>query len=101
MFCPECKVLMFPKEGKMICKKCGAEQAMGDSGPQTIVEKRREKEEMAILGQDVSTLPTARAECDKCGNKNAYWIMRQTRASDEPETRIYRCTECNHTWREY
>ncbi|MFQ5553256.1 MAG: transcription factor S, partial [Thermoplasmata archaeon] len=37
----------------------------------------------------------------KCGNFEAMWYMRQTRASDEPETRIYRCTRCSHTWREY
>ncbi|MCJ2562923.1 MAG: transcription factor S, partial [Candidatus Thermoplasmatota archaeon] len=29
------------------------------------------------------------------------WQLRQTRAADEPETRIYRCTKCSHTWREF
>ena len=40
-------------------------------------------------------------ECPKCGNNEAYWILRQTRASDEPETRIYTCTKCHHRWRAY
>ena len=64
-------------------------------------EKRREKEEMMILDSETATLPTAKIECEKCGNKKAYWIIRQTRAADEPETRIYRCTKCENTWREY
>ncbi|MBI2112883.1 transcription factor S, partial [Candidatus Woesearchaeota archaeon] len=25
----------------------------------------------------------------------------QTRGADEPETRFFRCTKCNYTWREY
>ncbi|PJB94591.1 transcription factor S, partial [Candidatus Pacearchaeota archaeon CG_4_9_14_0_8_um_filter_35_24] len=24
-----------------------------------------------------------------------------TRAADESETKFYRCTKCDHTWREY
>ncbi|PIO07920.1 transcription factor S, partial [Candidatus Pacearchaeota archaeon CG10_big_fil_rev_8_21_14_0_10_35_219] len=29
-----------------------------------------------------------------------FWTM-QTRAADESETKFYRCTKCDHTWREY
>ena len=42
-----------------------------------------------------------RVECPKCGHYEAFWVMRQTRAADEPTTRIYRCVKCQHTWREY
>ena len=42
-----------------------------------------------------------KAECPKCHNGEAFWVMRQTRAADEPTTRIYRCVKCSHTWREY
>jgi transcription factor S len=47
------------------------------------------------------TLPVTKAECKKCGNVMAYYWMMQTRSADEPSTRFYRCTKCNHTWREY
>ncbi|MCD6114052.1 MAG: transcription factor S, partial [Thermoprotei archaeon] len=40
-------------------------------------------------------------ECPKCGNREAYVWMMQTRAADEPPTRFYRCTKCGYTWREY
>ncbi|HEY6238215.1 MAG TPA: zinc ribbon domain-containing protein, partial [Thermoplasmata archaeon] len=49
----------------------------------------------------VATLPTAAEECPKCGNPEAYWVLRQTRGADEPETRIFECTKCGHKWREY
>ena len=40
-------------------------------------------------------------ECEKCGNKEAFYWQIQTRAGDEPMTRFYRCTKCKETWREY
>jgi len=45
-------------------------------------------------------LPVTKAECKKCGSDGILWMM-QTRSADEPSTRFYRCTKCNHTWREY
>jgi len=39
--------------------------------------------------------------CPKCGHGKAYVIVMQTRAADEPPTRIYKCEKCGHTWREY
>ncbi|MDD2936443.1 MAG: transcription factor S, partial [Candidatus Methanomethylophilaceae archaeon] len=36
-----------------------------------------------------------------CAHTEAYFVLRQPRAADEPETRIYRCCKCNHFWREY
>jgi transcription factor S len=47
------------------------------------------------------TEPKTRISCPKCEHNEAYWILRQTRASDEPETRIYTCCKCKHSWREY
>ena len=46
-------------------------------------------------------LPVDKTECPKCHHNEAYWVLRQTRAADEPETKIYRCTKCEHSWREY
>ena len=39
--------------------------------------------------------------CEKCGNKAAYYWTQQTRGADEPETRFFKCTKCEYTWREY
>lgn len=37
--------------------------------------------------------------CPKCGNIQAYWWIVQTDSGDEPSTQFFRCTKCNHTWR--
>ncbi len=40
-------------------------------------------------------------KCPKCGKKRVISWIEQTRASDEPPTRFYKCTNCGYTWREY
>lgn len=40
-------------------------------------------------------------ECPKCKLKKIISWTEQTRASDEPPTRFYKCMNCNYTWREY
>ncbi len=42
-----------------------------------------------------------RVKCPKCGNMEAYVWIEQTRAADEPPTKIYKCTKCGYMWREY
>jgi len=99
MFCPKCKSLLLPKDGVLTCSKCGHKN-VGEK-KESCVTKKREKEAPPILDGNAGMLPTTDAECSKCGNRKAYWVLRQTRAADEPETRIMRCTKCSHSWREY
>ena len=40
------------------------------------------------------------ADCAKCGNKRAYFLMIQIRSADEPMTTFYKCTQCKNTWKE-
>ena len=98
MFCPKCKSLMFPKDDIFICNRCGYEKKK--KGKAVVVEKQIEKE-TAILEKKTDILSKTRVECPKCGHNEAYWVLRQTRASDEPETRIYTCAKCEHRWRAY
>ena len=99
MFCKKCKNLMSPAEGKWRCKKCG--WVCTSTGEECIVTKMNEEKEILILDEHNNTMPKTKAECPKCHHNEAFWIMRQTRAADEPETRIYRCCKCQHSWREY
>ena len=39
--------------------------------------------------------------CPKCEEMDVFAELKQTRASDEPETRILTCKGCSHGWREY
>jgi DNA-directed RNA polymerase subunit M len=57
--------------------------------------------DVAVVEVKHATLPKTAEQCPKCGNGEAYWVLRQTRGADEPETRIFECTKCGHKWREY
>ncbi len=81
------------------CPACGTKVPLGNS-----VEVGRSNptgRKVAVMDSKSVTLPTAAETCPKCGNSTAYWVLRQTRGADEPETRIFECTRCGHKWREY
>jgi len=99
MFCPKCKALMYPKDKFLVCKKCGFKKEKKDSN---IVVSKQEKKEVTVIEnkEDMNVLPKTKIKCPNCDNNEAYWILRQMRGSDEPESRFYTCTKCGYKWRE-
>lgn len=112
-FCPSCGTRLRPthveEEGKtvftLVCPKCGYKKPVltkleANSLPLTRTPQSRitviSKEE-----QKLRTMPTMRIICPKCGNNTAYVWQVQTRGSDESSTQFFRCTKCEHTFREY
>jgi DNA-directed RNA polymerase subunit M len=90
---------MYPEDNFFVCKKCGYKKKK--SGSNVVVSKQEKKEVTVIEDKDATNiLPKTRANCPKCGNKEAFWVLRQMRGSDEPESRFYTCTKCSHKWRE-
>lgn len=92
--------MMVPVDGKWTCKRCGkAKSSRGQE--EKIITAIKEDQGMLLIDEKTDTVPKTKARCEKCGHNEAYWVLRQTRAADEPETRIYRCVKCSHSWREY
>ncbi|HEC86567.1 MAG TPA: transcription factor S [Thermoplasmatales archaeon] len=99
MFCPKCKSLMYPEGDYFICRKCGYK--MEKKGKNIVVTKQKKKEITIIEDADkLNVLPKTNVVCPKYGNNEAYWVLRQMRGSDEPESRFYTCTKCCYKWRE-
>lgn len=99
MFCPKCGGLLRPRDGKLYCT-CGYENV----GKLNIVEKVKEKKQLEVVDPDKDDqhLPVDQnAECPKCAGRGARYYMVQTRSSDEPETKFYKCLKCRHNWRDY
>lgn len=99
MFCSKCRALMYPEGDLFICKKCGNKTKK--SGSSIVVTKQKEKEVAILEDKDVANvLPKTRIKCPECGHNEAYWVLRQMRGSDEPESHFYTCVKCSHKWRE-
>ena len=95
MFCPKCGSILVPRDGKIVCS-CGFEKKSG---------KIEIKEKVANVDievtEEVEVYPLVDEECPECGHDKAYFWEVQTRASDEPATKFFKCGKCKHIWRDY
>ena len=111
-FCAECGSRLKPvkaNSGKqtmimLACTKCGNKKP--DLEKTTLNAKTIEhspKQLVAIIGreeQELTTMPTLRIDCPRCGNNTANVWQVQTRGSDESSTQFFRCIRCGFTFRE-
>ncbi len=102
MFCPKCGSILYPKKEKnrkVFKCSCGYTDKKMEA-PQ-IRENLQEKETVPVVDKEVEPYPLVEAKCPKCRADRAYFWTVQTRASDEPETKFFRCEKCRHIWRDY
>ncbi len=106
-FCPECGTLMVIKKEELICPKCGYGERRKNKKKEKLVVKEKmnniEKEKnIEVIFEDEEAYPISEETvCPKCGKKGAYYFFKQTRSSDEAETRFLKCIHCGYVWREY
>jgi transcription factor S len=109
-FCPNCESRLAPKKTEarvsMVCSKCGyVKKEVDENEPKASgkVIKHTLQQQVTVIGKEdqVNTMPTMRMECPKCANMLVYVWQVQTRGGDEASTQFFRCTKCNHTFREY
>ena len=101
MFCKKCGTLMLPRKDSYVCPSCGYEQPKENGSSQKIVSKSEGKS-LIVINEDRITEPLdSDAVCPKCHHRGAYFLLKQTRSADEPETKFYTCQNCGHRWREY
>jgi DNA-directed RNA polymerase subunit M len=81
------------------CAACGKTAPLG-RGVEVRHTEAVDRGKVAVVETRHVPLPKAQETCSSCGNNEAYWVLRQMRGSDEPETRIFECTKCGHKWRE-
>ena len=104
-FCPKCESrLKKNNDGSLYCPKC----KFVKEGTGKVQAKKSEEVNSEFLVMDESDLSKAKGlestvpiDCEKCHNKEGVSWTFQTRSADEPETKFYRCTKCNYTWRDY
>ncbi len=90
----------------LACTKCGHKKTESEGNPKVegIIVEHNPKQLVAVIGkeeQELTTMPTIRMECPRCGNNTANIWQVQTRGSDESSTQFLRCIRCGFTYREY
>jgi transcription factor S len=100
-FCPKCGSIIIIKDNKKaVCAKCSY-RPKGKFKIQAS-EKIKKADKIAVIEEKkLNTFPIVEIKCQNCKNKEAYFWTLQTRAADESETKFYKCTKCEHTWRVY
>jgi DNA-directed RNA polymerase subunit M len=99
-FCPKCgAILLLSKKGNK-CPRCSYYSK--EKLKVKTSEKIEDKKEIEVTkDKDSEVRPIVQEVCGKCKNPEAYFWTVQTRAGDEAETKFFKCTKCDHTWREY
>ncbi len=98
-FCPKCGAVLIQKRKNYGCSRC--DYSTKEKIKIKTSEKIQEKNKIAVVKKEMNTLPIVNEKCKKCGNEKAYFWTIQTRAGDEAETKFFKCTKCDNTWREY
>ena len=99
-FCPRCGAVLVQKAKNYGCARCN--YSTKDKVKLNTSEKIPEVSEIAVVSsKDTQTFPKVAEVCKKCKNDECYFWTVQTRSGDEAETKFFKCTKCEHTWREY
>ncbi len=99
-FCPKCGAILVQKAKNAGCPRCSY-SSKGKMKIKTSESLNERKEVVVVSTKDAETRPIVNEKCKECGNEKAYFWTVQTRASDEAETKFFKCTKCDHTWRSY
>jgi len=110
-FCKECGSRHEPKKIKsgkqtmivLACSKCGQKtNKPNETKINSKIITHHPKQMVLVIDKEkqLSTLPTIKITCLRCGNNFAYAWQVQKRGTDESSTQFLRCTNCGYTFRE-
>jgi DNA-directed RNA polymerase subunit M len=99
-FCPKCGAVLVQKKKNEGCPRCS--YSVKGKLKISASEKIDEIQEIAVVSKkDAQVLPIVGEKCKECANEKAFFWTVQTRSGDEAETKFFKCTKCEFTWREY
>jgi len=102
MFCKSCGsvVNLIPGQKSVACGSCGEKQDHSLKLSESVKNKTK-KIEVVDEADEVNINAKIKEECPSCKHDEAYFTTVQTRSSDEPETKFFKCVKCKKMWRDY
>ncbi|MEM0379255.1 MAG: transcription factor S [Nanopusillaceae archaeon] len=103
-FCPNCGRILVIKDKYLVCENCGYKEKIEIKKEKIFSEEKNTKSKIVIFEKEETKEKLPIDEeiiCPKCGSKGAYFWSLQTRASDEAETKFFKCVKCGYVWRSY
>ncbi|MEM1684906.1 MAG: transcription factor S [Nanopusillaceae archaeon] len=103
-FCPRCGRILLMQGNFLVCDNCGYKEKVEIKKENKFFEKKNNRSRVVIFEKEESqeNLPIdPEIVCPKCENHGAYFWTLQTRASDEAETKFFKCVKCGYVWRSY
>jgi len=98
-FCPKCGAILIQKIKNMGCPRCN--YSSKENSKIKTSEKMETQKEIAVLKKSIDVRPVINEKCPKCPSETAHFWTVQQRGTDEAETKFFKCTKCEHTWRSY
>ena len=99
-FCPKCGAVLVQKTKNFGCPRCN--YSTKEKVRLITSEKIEGKSQVAVVkGNETQTFPIVAETCKKCKNEGVYFWTVQTRSGDEAETKFFKGTKCDYTWRDY
>mmetsp|Transcript_466 Transcript_466/g.660 ORF Transcript_466/g.660 Transcript_466/m.660 type:complete len:111 (-) Transcript_466:110-442(-) len=104
-FCPTCANLLVIEIGTQStvafrCRTCPYIYKIEEKVTHKQMLARKEVDD--VLGGEEAWKDVEQTDelCPACSHGRAYFRQMQTRSADEPMTRFYRCTKCEHNWKD-
>ncbi|MFB6170809.1 MAG: RPA12/RPB9/RPC11 RNA polymerase family protein, partial [Haloarculaceae archaeon] len=93
-FCDECGSMMHSEDDEMVCSSCGHTEERDEALAEQFVSTEEQSTDDVVETDETASFegkPTAEVTCERCGNEEAWYTIKQTGSADEPPTRFFKC----------
>lgn len=100
-FCPDCKSIMVPSDGVLICRRCGKRLEMKKGDNLVSRTEQKERRMTVIEDSEAAGFPPPSTSVRRVRERHRLLVAPAAAFCRRERGPLFRCTKCNFTWREY